>query len=146
MAFHDGIMEFRSEAITADPAIVSEPPGRTNSALLDQAFTRAAGAPLVMGNGVRLLKDATENYPVWLAAIRNAEQRIYFENYIFREDEIGAEFAEALKSKARDGLRVRVIYDWMGGLGKTSRRFWRALGRARHSRSSRLRWQSPAAQ
>ena len=28
---------------------------------------------------------------------------------------------------ARDGLRVRVIYDWMGGLGKTSRKFWRAL-------------------
>ena len=120
-------MESRFEAIPADSVIVSEPPGRPNSALLDQAFTRAAGAPLVMGNGVRLLKDATENYPVWLAAIRNAEHRIYFENYIFREDEIGAEFAEALKSKARDGLRVRVIYDWMGGLGKTSRRFWRAL-------------------
>jgi cardiolipin synthase len=129
-------MEFRLEANTTDSAIttvstiVSERPERSNSALLDQAFTRAAGAPLVMGNGVRLLKDATENYPVWLAAIRNAEHRIYFENYIFREDEIGAEFAEALKSKARDGLRVRVIYDWMGGLGKTSGRFWRALREA----------------
>jgi cardiolipin synthase len=129
-------MEFRSEPVTADPpiaadpAMASEPPRHRNSALLDQAFTRAAGAPLVMGNGVRLLKDSTENYPVWLAAIRNAQHRIYFENYIFREDEIGAEFAEALKSKARDGLRVRVIYDWMGGLGKTSRRFWRALREA----------------
>jgi cardiolipin synthase A/B len=130
MAFHDGIMEFRTPVKTADPALVSEPPGRPNSVLLDQAFTRAAGAPLVMGNGVRLLKDSTENYPVWLAAIRGAERRIYFENYIFREDEIGAEFAEALKSKARDGLRVRVIYDWMGGLGKTSRKFWRALREA----------------
>ena len=127
MAFHDGIMEFRTPVKTADPSIASEPAGRPNSVLLDQAFTRAAGAPLVMGNGVRLLKDSTENYPVWLAAIRGAEHRIYFENYIFREDEIGAEFAEALKSKAHDGLRVRVIYDWMGGLGKTSRRFWRAL-------------------
>ncbi len=57
-------MELRTEAITADSAIVSGPPGRRNSALLDQAFTRAAGAPLVMGNGVRLLKDSTENYPV----------------------------------------------------------------------------------
>jgi cardiolipin synthase len=123
-------MEFRPPASTAESAIASERPGRPNSALLDQAFTRAAGAPLVMGNGLRLLKDATENYPAWLAAIRGAEHRIYFENYIFRDDEIGAEFAEALKSKARDGLRVRVIYDWMGGLGKTSRRFWRALREA----------------
>ncbi|MEA3109364.1 MAG: cardiolipin synthase [Gammaproteobacteria bacterium] len=123
-------MDFGIPAIAADPPPVSAAPGRRNSALLDQAFTRAAGAPLVMGNGVRLLKDSTENYPVWLAAIRGAERRIYFENYIFREDEIGAEFAEALKSKARDGLRVRVIYDWMGGLGKTSRKFWRALREA----------------
>ena len=40
----------------------------------DQAFSRAAGAPLVEGNAVRLLKDGTENYPAWLAAIEGAER------------------------------------------------------------------------
>jgi len=98
--------------------------------LPDQAFTRAAGAPLVAGNGVRLLKDAAENYPAWLAAIASAQHKIYFENYIFYEDETGAQFAEALIAKARGGVRVRLIYDWMGGLGKTSRKFWRALSEA----------------
>src|SRR5688572_23564135 len=34
--------------------------------LLDQAFSRAAGGPLVTGNSVRLLRDAAENYPAWL--------------------------------------------------------------------------------
>ena len=34
----------------------------------DQAFSRAAGAPLVGGNDVRLLLDAAENYPAWLDA------------------------------------------------------------------------------
>jgi cardiolipin synthase len=115
---------------TVDTAPAPPPARRRDSALLDQAFTRAAGAPLVMGNGVRLLKDAGENYPAWLAAIRGARYKIFFENYIFREDETGAEFADALKCKARDGVRVRVIYDWMGGLGKTSRKFWRALTEA----------------
>ena len=109
------------------PALVPEPARHRDGALLDQAFTRAAGAPLVTGNAVRLLKDSDANYPAWLAAIRGAEHRIYFENYIFREDETGAEFAEALKARAQAGVRVRVIYDWMGGLGKTSRKFWRAL-------------------
>ncbi len=109
---------------------VSEAAQRRNSALLDQAFTRAAGAPLVTGNGVRLLKDAAENYPAWLAAIRGAETKIYFENYIVHDDEVGAEFAAALKAKARDGVRVRLIYDWMGCFGKASRRFWRALREA----------------
>lgn len=38
-------------------------PDRPGRSLAEQAFSRAAGAPLVLGNGVRLLKDAGENYP-----------------------------------------------------------------------------------
>jgi cardiolipin synthase len=95
--------------------------------LLDQAFTRAAGAPLVAGNAVRLLRNAAENYPAWLAAIDGAEHKIYFENYIFRDDEVGLEFSAALQRKARAGVTVRLIYDWFGGFGKTSRKFWRGL-------------------
>lgn len=99
-------------------------------ALIDQAFTRAAGAELVSGNSVRLLKDATENYPAWLDAIHNARHKIYFENYFIREDEVGAEFAAALASRARAGVCVRVVYDWLGAFRKSSRKFWRALSDA----------------
>ncbi len=95
--------------------------------LADSALSRAAGAPLLGGNYVRLLKDAQENYPAWLEAIQGATRHIHFESYIIHEDEIGREFAAALKAKAREGVRVRLIYDWMGGLGKASRRFWRDL-------------------
>jgi cardiolipin synthase len=49
--------------------------------LADQAFSRAAGAPLVPGNSIRLLKDAAENYPAWLEAIRSAQHTIYFERW-----------------------------------------------------------------
>ncbi len=97
------------------------------SALLDRAFTRAAGAPLVSGNGVRLLKNAAANYPAWLEAIHDARHKIYFENYFIVDDRTGREFADALASRARAGVRVRLIYDWVGALGKTSRRFWRVL-------------------
>jgi cardiolipin synthase A/B len=96
-------------------------------ALADQAFSRAAGAPLIGGNSIRLLKDAGENYPAWLEAIARATRTVHFESYIIHDDEIGERFASALIARARDGLGVRVIYDWMGGFGKTSLRFWRAL-------------------
>ena len=96
-------------------------------ALADQAFSRAAGAPLVEGNHVRLLKDARENYPAWLDAIGAAKHHIHFESYTIHEDNTGREFADALIAKAREGVRVRLIYDWMGGFGKTSRRFWNRL-------------------
>ncbi|HKO62376.1 MAG TPA: phospholipase D-like domain-containing protein [Pyrinomonadaceae bacterium] len=96
-------------------------------ALANQAFSRAAGASLIEGNEVRLLKDAAENYPAWLDAIRGAQQYVHFESYIIHEDEAGWLFAEALSAKAREGVRVRIIYDWMGGLGKSSRSFWAYL-------------------
>jgi cardiolipin synthase len=95
--------------------------------LANQAFSRAAGAPLLAGNYVRLLKDAKENYPAWLDAIKNAERYVHFESYIIHEDEAGRLFADALTAKARDGVRVRLIYDWLGGLGKTSSSFWNHL-------------------
>ena len=96
-------------------------------ALADQVFSRAAGAPLVTGNSIRVLRDARENYPAWLDAIAGATRFIHFESYIIHDDAVGDEFSRALVAKARDGVPVRVIYDWMGGFGKTSRRFWRAL-------------------
>lgn len=96
-------------------------------ALADQAFSRAAGAPLIEGNSVRLLINAAENYPAWLAAIGAARHHIHFESYIIHEDSAGQEFAEALIAKAQSGVRVRLIYDWMGGFGKTSRKFWNRL-------------------
>jgi cardiolipin synthase len=85
--------------------------------LAEQALSRTAGAPLVAGKRVLLLKDAAENYPAWLAAIASARHGVFFENYIFENDAVGARFADALAERARAGVPVRVIYDWVGGLG-----------------------------
>jgi cardiolipin synthase len=95
--------------------------------LADQAFSRAAGASLVEGNSVRLLKDAGQNYPAWLDAIGAATRHIHFENYIFYDDATGARFADALIRRAQDGIRVRLLYDWLGCLGPASRAFWNRL-------------------
>ena len=95
--------------------------------VFEEAFARAAGTPLVNGNEVRLLRDAGENYPAWLEAIAAARRTIHFESYIIHDDETGQEFARALRARAAAGVRVRVIYDWLGAVGKTSRRFWRDL-------------------
>lgn len=96
-------------------------------ALAKPALSRAAGAPLIGHNSVRLLKDAQRNYPAWLEAINRANRHIHFESYIIYDDDVGQQFANALIAKAREGVRVRLIYDWMGGLGKASRRFWSRL-------------------
>jgi len=91
--------------------------------LAAQAFSRAAGAPLLAGNAVRLLCDARENYPAWLDAITAAQRHVHFEMYILRDDAVGERFARAFVDKARAGVPVRLVYDWMGGIGHSSRRF-----------------------
>ena len=98
--------------------------------LADQAFARTAGAPLVGGNAVLLLKDGCENYALWLEAIRSAQHWIHFETYILHEDKIGRIFAEALCERARAGVKVRLLIDWLGNFMKTSPKFWRMLRQA----------------
>ena len=98
--------------------------------LADQAFARTAGAPLVPGNAIRLLQDGCENYPAWLDAIRSARQWIHFETYILHDDKIGRVFAEALAERARAGVKVRLLIDWLGNMMKTSPGFWRSLRQA----------------
>src|SRR5258705_11680540 len=108
-----------------------EPSAREESqsafALIEHAFARASGAPLVPGNGVTLLKDAAQNYPAWLAAIEAARRTIHFESYIIHDDETGERFAQALMARARAGGRVGLIYDWLGAVGQAPRPVWGAV-------------------
>ena len=98
--------------------------------MAEQAFSRTAGAPLVAGNQVRVLKDAAENYPEWLAAIAGAKRKIFFDNYIVADDHVGREFVAALAERARAGVRVCAIHDWFGDLGASRARLWRPLSEA----------------
>jgi cardiolipin synthase A/B len=111
------------------------PPRRTDGALIlaralgrhaERAMMRASDAPLVRGNSARLLIDGTEAFPAWLDRIRAAERWIHLENYILRDDATGRLFRDALAERAAEGVRVRVLYDWMG-CWATPRRFWRPL-------------------
>src|SRR5436190_2880776 len=92
--------------------------------LANQAFSRASGAPLRTGNRVRLLKDAAENYPAWLSAIHAAERTIHVDMYFICDDEPGRRLVDALIRRAADGVKVRLLYDWMGEIGKASSAFW----------------------
>lgn len=94
--------------------------------IAERAVSRAAGAPLVGGNAVRLLIDARGNYPVWLEAISQAKHAIFFENYIISPDQTGRTFRDALTERAAAGVKVCVLQDWLGSF-KASRRFWAPL-------------------
>jgi len=95
--------------------------------LAEQALSRSAGAPLLGGNAVDLLIDAEAHYAAWLAAIRGAQRCVLLENYIIRDDRVGRAFRDALAERARSGVFVAVVADWMGCLGQSGRAFWQPL-------------------
>ncbi|GAB2582321.1 cardiolipin synthase B [Dyella jejuensis] len=111
--------------------MVSDTSPSTPSRLLaEQALSRTAGAPLIGGNQIELLIDGQQHFDAWLAAIRGARQRVLLENYIVRDDDIGCAFRDALAERARDGVYVAVIVDWMGCLGQSGSAFWKPLREA----------------
>ncbi len=93
---------------------------------LDRAFERVSDAPRREGNRLTLLKNGPQTYDEWLEEIRRAEKWVHLENYIFKADRVGRRFAEALKEKAREGVPVRVLYDWYGSKA-TPRSLWKEL-------------------
>ena len=92
----------------------------------DPAFLRAMGIVLgpavVGGNRIETLLNGDAIFPSMLQAIRGARRTITFETYIYWSGEIGRLFAEALAERARAGVRVHVLVDWLGG-NKLEERF-----------------------
>ena len=93
------------------------------------AINRAAGGRPVPGNQVHLLIDGPNTYRAMLDVISSAARWVHFENYIIRSDAAGWRFAELLAARAREGIQVRVLYDWLGSFA-TSRGFWSYLRKA----------------
>lgn len=116
-----------SDLKTAEPIVKDIDLPVFDGDVFGDALERVTGSKLIHNNDVRLLIDATENYPAWLEAIESAETRILFESYIIHNDKQGELFADRLIAKAKEGVEVKVIYDWMGALGNSPGRYWRRL-------------------
>ncbi|TPL86596.1 cardiolipin synthase B [Mesorhizobium sp. B2-3-14] len=67
-------------------------------------------------NAVQTLVNGDEIFPSMLQAIGAARSTIDFETYIYWSGAVGYEFAQALAAKARQGVEVRVLVDWVGSL------------------------------
>jgi cardiolipin synthase len=94
----------------------------------ERAMWRTSDAPLRHGNEIGLLKNGPAAFEDWLAAIGGARRWVHLENYIFADDSVGQRFAHALSEKAREGVPVRVLYDWFGCTDVwVPNSFWRKL-------------------
>jgi len=86
----------------------------------DPQFRRSLGVllgpPIIEGNKAEVLLNGDQIFPAMLKAIREAKYSINFETYIYWQGSIGKEFTEALAERARAGVKVNVLLDWMGSI------------------------------
>jgi cardiolipin synthase A/B len=99
----------------------------------DPQFKRAMGSLLgpgiVGGNQVKALINGEQIFPAMLEAIHSAKQSITFETYIYWSGDIGKEFAAALADRARAGVKVHVLLDWLGS-GKIDDAFLQEMAKS----------------
>ena len=86
----------------------------TASPDFERALGSLLGPGIVGGNGVTELLNGDQIFPPMLAAIQGAKKSITCETYIYWSGDIGKQFADALSERARAGVRVHVLLDWVG--------------------------------
>ncbi|HEX2547652.1 MAG TPA: cardiolipin synthase [Ramlibacter sp.] len=81
-----------------------------------RAMGMLLGPDIVGGNKITALHNGDQIFPAMLTAIRGARKTVLFETFIYWSGEIGDEFAQALSERARAGVKVHVLLDWLGSI------------------------------
>ena len=79
-----------------------------------RCMSQLLGPGVLTGNRVQALQNGEQIFPAMLEAIRGARQTVTFETYIYWSGDIGKKFSEALGERARAGVKVHVLLDWVG--------------------------------
>jgi cardiolipin synthase A/B len=84
----------------------------------EREFMRAAealtAAPISDGNDVELLINGDRIFPAFLETVREARHTVNLLTYVYWRGDIASELASLLCRKAKEGVEVNVLLDWVG--------------------------------
>jgi cardiolipin synthase len=95
----------------ANPADLENRMSRRLNTLVD---TLNPEHPLLDSNEFTPLVSGDAAYPQMLQAIRSAKHHIHIQSFIIHRDDTGRKFLDALKTKAEQGVQVRLLFDRFG--------------------------------
>jgi len=97
------------------PYRVGRPPADPlDSQQFRNTLSALAGSALMPSSRVEVLTNGEVFYEAELQAIREAQDSIHLEAYIFQRGEVTRRFLEALAERARAGVQVRIVLDAVG--------------------------------
>ncbi|MDE6379898.1 MAG: cardiolipin synthase [Muribaculaceae bacterium] len=82
-------------------------------------------AHLDCNNSVEIFTDGRAKFERLKEDIRSATDFIFIQYYIYSDDRLGNEITDLLADKARQGVRVKVLYDHVGSFSTRNRFFAR---------------------
>ncbi|PSL28820.1 cardiolipin synthase [Planomicrobium soli] len=109
-SLHDNEFQFRDENARSYKDLV-------------YLLLRNNGAVLTQDNSVQVFNDGREKFDALIEDIQNAKHHIHVQYYIFRLDQLGNRIVDALIAKAKQGVKVRLLYDDMGSRRLSKRKF-----------------------
>lgn len=81
------------------------------------------------GNDIKIFTDGKTKFDDLINNLKKAKKTINLQYYIFEDDKIGSRIADILIEKARQGVKVRLIYDHVGSFHVKSK-FFKQLTKA----------------
>lgn len=100
-----------------DPCLTDE------DRLLVKLAENLCRCPLSLNNHIDIFTDGRHKFDALRHDLREATSSIYLQYYIFSDDALGQEIADILMDKAREGVKVKVIYDHVGSFSASSHFF-----------------------
>ena len=96
---------------------------------LIKLVTSLSHTPLTINNEVKVFTDGSSKFNSLKRDLLEAKEYIYLQYYIFSDDSTGSEIAKILMKKAREGVKVKVLYDHVGSFSARNR-FFRTMREA----------------
>ena len=106
---HQGLVSYADDEILELKAQLPK-----ELATVEKLVSNISSFPFTNNNALELLIDGEQTFAQMLRAIAIAQDYILLQTYIIHNDEIGNKFKSALIAKARDGVRIYLLYDALG--------------------------------
>ena len=81
---------------------------------LIQLLMKVGEAPVYAGSKIDVYADGEATFEAMFSAIEQAQKHIHIEFFIFEDDRVSNRLRKLLIQKAQEGVRVRMIYDYLG--------------------------------
>ncbi|WP_338472001.1 cardiolipin synthase [Niallia sp. XMNu-256] len=80
-------------------------------------------AILTTNNQIQIFTDGNKKFRSLFEDIKNANNTIHLQYYIFKNDNLGGQLIQLLTEKAKQGVKVRILYDDLGSRGTRKKHF-----------------------